>query len=112
MSTTQILYCPNCKQNVVATREEINLFLALILVILTSGIGLLIYLIIYYEREPKYCVHCHTECEMKQLKYEEEESIIVPMQKKAHDARYCFCCGTTLKREETKYCPLCGTLIE
>jgi len=127
---TNILYCPNCKQKVLTKREDINLFLAFILVILTSGIGLLIYLIIYYEREPSYCVHCGAKClplnsgEMSAapttsvagngqtyhfLVYENPAPVANMAEE---DTKYCYNCGETLDRKHMKYCALCGTNLD
>ena len=110
--TTTTMYCPQCGKNVLTCREDINLFLAFILVIFTSGIGLLIYLIIYYEREPTHCVHCKTVCEPLYLENSTENSgSVTPVHTKDSSTHYCFNCGVPIEREETKYCPLCGTLI-
>lgn len=127
MSTTAItMYCPNCKENVLTTREDVNLFLAFILVIFTSGIGLLIYLIIYYEREPNHCVHCHVICEpllSQNLEIHSEnhstdndvaevQYATVIVKEQEGDSNFCYNCGTKLQRKEAQYCPLCGTSIE
>jgi len=54
-------YCPRCQQNVLLTREEIDTCLAIILLIFTAGIGLIIYLAIYYSKPEEYCVHCRAK---------------------------------------------------
>ena len=51
-------YCPRCQQNVLLKREEIDTCLAIILLIFTAGIGLLIYLAIYYSKAEDRCIHC------------------------------------------------------
>ena len=56
-------YCPNCKQNVLTVREDINLCLIIILCILSAGIFVLIYLAIYYSKEPNRCAHCKSICQ-------------------------------------------------
>ncbi|MGV9171384.1 MAG: hypothetical protein ACOC44_00465 [Promethearchaeia archaeon] len=53
-------YCSKCERNVLLVREDIDLPLAIILLIFTAGFGLFIYLIIYYNREENRCVHYYT----------------------------------------------------
>jgi len=62
MSTRNALgYCPNCGQNVLLVREAINWPLAIILLIFTGGIGLIVYGVIYYNKIPNRCIHCHSQ---------------------------------------------------
>lgn len=43
-------YCSNCQKNVLLVREDIDIPLAIILLVFTAGFGLFVYLIIYYNR--------------------------------------------------------------
>jgi hypothetical protein len=59
-STTPIGFCSHCNQKVLLKRQDIDVCLAIILLIFTAGIGLLIYLIIYYSKKENQCIHCGT----------------------------------------------------
>ncbi|MHA1821596.1 MAG: hypothetical protein ACTSU2_11545 [Promethearchaeota archaeon] len=54
-------YCPHCGRMVTTTREDIDVGLALFLLFCTGGIGLIIYLIIYYTQPEDKCVFCKTK---------------------------------------------------
>ena len=54
------MYCPKCEMNVMTTREDFKIGLAIILAIFTGGIGLLIYMAIYLDKEKNRCIHCKT----------------------------------------------------
>ncbi len=60
-------YCPNCKQQVLLRREPIDVCLAIILALFTAGIGLIIYLIIWYSKPENRCVHCNAICQIQAL---------------------------------------------
>lgn len=120
-------YCPNCKMNVLTTREDIDICLVIILCIFTAGIGLLIYLAIYYDKEPNRCVHCKTIVQpvsneqwdnsssvtsnqidgYQEIKtYKKYESIV------EENSKFCSNCGVKLgDREGLKYCAFCGSKI-
>jgi hypothetical protein len=53
-------YCKKCAQNTLLKREEMDICLAIILAIFTAGIGLIVYLIIWYNKDENQCVHCGT----------------------------------------------------
>ena len=53
-------FCPNCQQNALLVRERIDTCLAIILAIFTAGIGLIVYLAIYYSKPENRCIHCNT----------------------------------------------------
>jgi len=120
-------YCPSCKMNVLTVREDIDMCLIIILCIFTAGIGVLIYLAIYYEKEPIRCVHCKSICQPisniqndsvlsskpSQINnYQEAENYI---EKNAHidvDSKFCSNCGVKIgEREGLKFCAFCGTKI-
>lgn len=120
-------YCPNCKMNVLTTREDINICLVIILCIFSAGIFLLVYFAIYYGKEPNRCVHCKTIVRpvsneerdttssikanqmegYQQIKiYKENRSVV------EENSEFCPNCGVKLSdREGLKYCAFCGSKI-
>ena len=122
-------YCPNCKQNVLMVREDFNVGLAVILLIFSAGIGLLVYLVVYYAQEPNRCVHCKTICqpvlvnqiasprqELPNAYRQQEECCTVKIQEKQpaqNKISFCPSCGTQLgDRSNIKYCAFCGASVE
>jgi hypothetical protein len=116
-------WCPRCQQNVLLTREEIDTCLAVVLLIFTAGIGLLIYLAIYYSKAEEYCVHCRakvtafqtpspytqqTQPQIQQPSY----SMPTDVSGEVTGARPSFCalCGEKLELG-AKFCPNCGSQI-
>ena len=116
-------YCPNCKMNVLTVREDIDLCLIIILCIFTAGIGVLIYLAIYYEKEPNRCVHCKSICQPisnvqndsvlnskpSQInKYQEAENYVENIAQVAVESKFCSNCGVKIgEREGLKFCAFC-----
>lgn len=113
-------HCPHCNDTVLLRREEIDVFLAIILAIFTAGFGVLIYLLIYYNQEPNHCVHCNSVCE---ITHQEQKTYMLPYHQPKHPykvaaapqneveekAVYCPNCGNSLEeRGERNFCPLCG----
>jgi hypothetical protein len=130
-------FCSNCKQNVLLVREEIDWPVAIILLCFTGGIGLIIYLIIYYSKTEDRCVHCHshiktltapnaqlvqqkarnvqnpyhfqTETQKQQkTEYKANESI---EDVKTIQPNFCPFCGERLENKDAKFCPHCGTKV-
>ncbi len=130
-------FCPNCKQNVLLVREDINWPLAIILLIFTGGIGLIIYLIIYYSKTEDCCVHCHsqittitapsaqpaqqiaqkdqnpyrfqTETQNQQKnEYRISESV---EDVKTIQLNFCPFCGERLENKDATFCTHCGTKV-
>jgi len=120
-------YCPSCKMNVLTVREDIDMCLIIILCIFTAGIGVLIYLAIYYEKEPIRCVHCKSICQPisnnqnystlnskpSQINnYQEAENNVVKNTQVADESKFCSNCGVKIgEREGLKFCAFCGTKI-
>ena len=120
-------YCPNCKMNVLTVREDINLCLIIILCILSAGIFVLIYLAIYYDKEPNRCVHCKSIClpisnnqndstlnskPTQIYKYHEAENYVENDAHIADESKFCSNCGVKVgEREGLKFCAFCGTKI-
>jgi DNA-directed RNA polymerase subunit RPC12/RpoP len=122
------MYCPKCNSNVLATREDLDICLMIILLIFTGGIGLIIYLVIYYGKDPIRCVHCNSICKPKLVEREVRSSYqninptyeagtVLTIEKEQENieirSKYCFNCGTQLdQRAGLKFCPFCGSKIE
>ena len=120
-------YCPNCKMNVLTVREDINICLLIILGVFTAFIGPLIYLAIYYEKEPNRCVHCKSICQPisnmqsnnalnskpSQInKYQKAENDIGENTQLADKSKFCPNCGVKIgEREGLKFCAFCGNRI-
>lgn len=124
-----MLYCPRCDTNVLATREDIDICLAIILAIFTAGVGFIIYLIYYYAQDENRCVHCRSLCFTQ--KTSQEISLTSPVVNPYHHNRatqqvqvlntvsnedegvkFCNNCGVKLKRQGISYCPFCGSSTE
>ena len=123
-----MMYCPRCETNVLTTREDIDICLAIILLIFTAGFGLFIYLIYYYSQEENSCVHCHNTCIPHRKG--QEISLTTPVANPFHlnqetqqvqilqsvsevneGVKYCSNCGVKLNRLDMNFCPFCGTNI-
>jgi len=127
-------YCPHCQQNVLLTREDIDVCLAIILLIFTAGIGLIIYLAIYYSRAEDKCVHCGTRITalqtqpVGQIPYQQqtqqnpytyqtqptqEDTATSSVEEfKGESPFFCVYCGEKLEFEGIKFCPNCGNKVE
>ncbi|MFX1426541.1 MAG: hypothetical protein ACFFBE_08810 [Promethearchaeota archaeon] len=129
MEVKEVMYCSHCKTNVETKKMEFNIALAIFLAIFTGGIGLLIYVAIYLDREKRpRCVHCDAVCYIQnqnstssspnyQLvstssQNQNQKTVLltrIPNEK----PKFCYNCGVELNQNEAaKYCPLCGTNTE
>ncbi|MFW9951985.1 MAG: hypothetical protein ACFFKA_17845 [Candidatus Thorarchaeota archaeon] len=122
------MYCPKCKMNVFTVREDLDIGLMIILCIFTAGIGAIIYLAIYYDKESTRCIHCKSICQTIYIENQNENSISLlkycskveskqelnnQYQFIEESTRYCFNCGIELdEREGLNYCAYCGTKIK
>jgi hypothetical protein len=128
MSTrNRVGYCPICKQNVLLVREALNWPLMIILLIFTAGIGLIIFLIIYYNKPESRCIHCHTQISLKSAINVQSSTYVQAEHQKAHlsdsnsevkvkadetlNRKYCSYCGEPQLNELAKFCPHCGTRV-
>jgi len=103
-------FCKRCNQQVLLMRKEVDKCLAIILLIFTAGIGLLIYLAIYYSKPEDRCIHCGTRI----ARYPVQSPYYPESQ-----TQYQISQNSTPIREsersivpEVHYCPLCGEKIE
>jgi hypothetical protein len=116
-------YCPRCQQNVLLKREEIDTCLAIVLLIFTAGIGLLIYLAIYYSRPEQHCIHCgalittiqYTAQQSSQPTYQQPTQTYLnaptsPNQVTGANPNFCALCGEKLDMG-AKFCQNCGSQI-
>ena len=117
------MYCPNCNMNVLTSKDNLNIPLAILLAIFTGGIGLLIYLAIWYSKENR-CIHCKSVCQpllsnnqagsnyqAHNQTYQIQE-YTPSEQKQSVDvkSKFCYNCGSKIAdRESAKYCPYCGS---
>ncbi|TXT67311.1 MAG: hypothetical protein BAJALOKI1v1_120003 [Promethearchaeota archaeon] len=56
------MYCSNCNKEVQVKREDINWAILVLLTIFTAGIGVLIYLSVYFRKPMNRCIHCNSLC--------------------------------------------------
>ncbi|MFX0006648.1 MAG: hypothetical protein ACFFA7_02835 [Promethearchaeota archaeon] len=122
------MYCPKCNQRVLTKNNDFNVGLAIILLIFTGGIGLLIYVAVYLDKEHKpRCIHCDSICyEQKEEVLPKEnpyqlvssinppqaKEVIVEPQNGEEKPIFCYNCGSELDRDtDAKFCALCGTSI-
>ncbi|MFX1418331.1 MAG: zinc-ribbon domain-containing protein [Promethearchaeota archaeon] len=116
-------WCPRCQQNVLLKREEIDTCLAIILLIFTAGIGLIIYLAIYYSRPEENCIHCGTKITTPQhpspYTYQSQPQaqqstystpVSVPEEVTGAIPNFCALCGEKLD-VGAKFCQNCGSQI-
>ena len=114
-------WCPRCQQNVLLKREEIDTCLAIILLIFTAGIGLIIYLAIYYSKAEDRCIHCSSK--ITALQTESPYTSQPQIQQSSYSTpaniseevtgvkpNFCALCGEKLDMG-IKFCPNCGSQI-
>jgi NADH pyrophosphatase NudC (nudix superfamily) len=119
-------YCPHCQQNVLLTRENIDWPLAIILLIFTAGIGLIIYLIIYFSKLENRCVHCNSIVHSINIQERSEDKILLIKQnhqdltrsnqltesnQEIKTSRYCPYCGEKMNEINAQFCSNCGTRL-
>lgn len=115
-------YCPRCRQEVLLTREEINWGVAILLLCFTGGIGLIIYLAVYYSKPQDRCIHCNTRVISRAPQYSQNiniyqnEAVVSNenqnVEKIENDRpKYCPFCGEQLESSSIRFCPNCGTKV-
>jgi hypothetical protein len=110
-------YCPRCNQEVLLTREEINWGVAILLLCFTGGIGLIIYLVIFYSRPENRCVHCNARVVNRVPQYSREIQPDRSISNQSNEInendgpKYCPFCGEQLKSLNVRFCSHCGTRV-
>lgn len=114
-----VRFCNRCNQQVLLQRKEIDRCLVVVLLIFTAGIGLLIYLAIYYGKPEDRCIHCGTRIARYPIQnpyYPESQTTQDPTPNRVtersvvHEVQYCSLCGEEIEYG-TKFCPNCGGKI-
>ena len=123
MTTRNVVgFCPRCNQQVLLTRKDIDVCLAIVLLIFTAGIGLLIYLAIYYSKVEDRCRLCGT-----QITRDTTQSLYIPSQNQfqtsqnsipleeskeslVKEVKYCAFCGEKIAFLD-RFCPNCGSKV-
>lgn len=117
-------YCSNCRKEVATKREEINVALVILLAIFTGGLGLIIYFIIWSNKDKNRCVHSRTICQYRsseQLSTEHYQVVnnygqqqqLSLMEVRQDHANFCPVCGTEVgERQQINFCAYCGSKIE
>ena len=118
------MYCEKCRANVLTKREDLDVGIIIILFIFTAGLGVLIYLVVYYDKNPNRCIHCNSVCKPMLIEYQSDKKLASVEEKseKMHNyisineikevSKFCYNCGTELDERERKFCPFCGVNIE
>ncbi|TFG18456.1 MAG: hypothetical protein EU531_00420 [Promethearchaeota archaeon] len=118
------MYCEKCQANVLTKREDLDIGIIIILFIFTAGLGVLIYLVVYYEKKSNRCIHCNSICKPMLLEYQNEQNLAsveetskkmqnyVYVTKIEENVKFCYNCGTELDARERKFCPFCGVNVE
>lgn len=140
MSTTNLGYCPKCRQNVSLMKKELDVCLLIILFAFTGGIGGIIYLIIWALQPTDHCVLCGSrtmplttappvssspssnpdlirESPINVQSPVKNQSYAAPTQspQNNYDANTQFQTGVQYqdkKDAEKKYCPYCGNELQ
>ena len=122
------MHCPKCNKNVYTKKNDFNIGLAIFLAIFTGGIGLLIYIAVYLDKEHKpRCVHCNSVC-YEQMENNQpvsnyhvistsnqgqSQKLILESHKNEESSKFCYNCGSELDQSENaKFCALCGNSIQ
>ncbi len=116
-------FCPRCQQKVLLTRERIDTCLAVVLLIFTGGIGLIIYLAIYYSKPKQHCIHCGTKVTLSQTSTSYTYPVQPQIQNNSSTAptntteeilgaspNFCAFCGEKIN-PGTNFCENCGSKV-
>jgi hypothetical protein len=118
-----MMYCPNCKKNVLTERDDFSFLLAFLLAF--TGLGLVIYILYHLDKKKDRCIHCKIKCLPKQLNENNIETDNVlenktqnsleykPIELEKVKIKFCHNCGVELgDREDINYCALCGSNVD
>jgi hypothetical protein len=108
-------YCPNCREQVLLTRKDIDWCLAIILLIFTAGIGFVIYLLYYYSQSENRCIHCGTVIENRLQSPYTQTTDELPYQHTPEEFQYERVEEKQVQEIETevpRFCPFCGDKLK
>ena len=117
------MYCEKCQTNVLTKREDLDIGIIILLFIFTAGLGIIIYLIVYYDKKPNRCIHCNSICKPMVLEFRNDKKVVqvednrnkmqnyVPINSINEKSKFCYNCGTELDERERKFCPFCGVNV-
>jgi hypothetical protein len=116
-------FCSRCNSNVLLVRERIDVCLAVVLLIFTGGIGLIIYLAIYYSKPKEHCIHCQGKVTVSPISTSYTQQTQPPIQKTSPSRssketeevlgfrpNFCAYCGEKI-RPGTNFCENCGSKV-
>ena len=118
------MYCEKCQTNVLTKREDLDIGIVILLFIFTAGFGIIIYLIVYYDKEPNRCIHCNSICKPMLIESQNNKTVVQVEDKSEkmqnyvsintinERSKFCYNCGTELDERERKFCPFCGVNVE
>ncbi|MFW9951304.1 MAG: LITAF-like zinc ribbon domain-containing protein [Candidatus Thorarchaeota archaeon] len=67
------IYCPICEKRVILKRKNIDRLYHEVLcfgVLLTAGLGIIVYLILKYSKKKNYCPNCETKFDLNNVPVE------------------------------------------
>ncbi len=118
------MYCEKCQTNVLTKREDLDIGIIILLFIFTAGVGIMIYLIVYCDKQPNRCIHCNSICKPILLESQNDKSVIqvedncnkmqnyVLINSINEKYKFCYNCGTKLDERERKFCHFCGINVD
>ena len=123
---THLGFCNRCNQQVFLTRKDFDVCLAFVLAIFTFGIGLLIYLAIYYRNPENRCSICGSQETTSQVQgyqtptqpqfQNQKQSIQIEETENGKISRtvdkFCAFCGEKMEDWNSRFCENCGSKIE
>ncbi len=120
------MYCEVCKRNVLTKRKDFSLLTAFLLSF--TGIGLVIYILYYFDQKRNRCIHCDTICQPKKLitvdinsenqlennpePASEFKPLIPKFTLEKSNQSFCSSCGVKFDDRPMNYCTLCGVAVD
>ncbi len=119
-------FCPSCNKQVLLKRVDIDKCLAIILLIFTAGIGLILYLVFYYNKPEDRCNICGIKITSSQTagsygygNQEQNQYISTSTRTQPPEEfpgeveipRFCPLCGEKIDYG-VNYCPNCGSKVK
>lgn len=107
-------YCPHCEAIVQATRKSLDVALIILLAIFTAGIGVLIYLVIFYSNNDKnLCKECNSTLQTVPKHYDVSSQGALASKPNPYKLSSETDTSKTeeVKSKKTEYCPYCGISV-